>query len=162
MSDTFGLEVNGLTDLTHALERLGRETEKELKPTVEAALHYLWQELPPYPPPPGADAPSPLVTAKQRRWFFAALREGSVKVPYKRRMSGGIGGSLSTEVRSLAGEIRGLMGSNTPYAHWVIGKTKQAPIHQGRWWVFEDEIPKNLPGALEIIEAGVTRLLKTL
>jgi hypothetical protein len=159
MADEFELDIEGLAEVSALLEALGRDVEEELTPIVDKALKYLWQQLPPYPPKPGPDAPSPLVTDKQRRWFFAALREGRITVPYKRRQADGLGGSISTEVRSAAGEITGLMGPSVPYAPHVVGLDEQAAIHQNRWWIFEEEIEKNLPGAIDIVEDGVRALL---
>ncbi len=109
MSDTFELEINGLAEFTAALDSLGRNVKKELTPAVEKALSYLWQELPPYPPKPQPGEAAKNWTDKQRRCFFAALRDGRVAVPYRRKVSGGLGGSQSTEVRSLAGEIEEVM-----------------------------------------------------
>lgn len=159
MNDIFELKISGLAELATALGALGRNVESELAPVVEEALHYLWQELPGYPPKPQPGEAAQHWTAQQRRWFFAHLRSGQVETPYKRRLAGGLGGSVSVEVRSVAGEIQGVMGPNMPYARWVIGRDTQAALHAGRWWIFEDEIEKHLPEAVQIIEAGVARLL---
>ncbi len=159
MSDTFTLEIRGLAELEARLQALGRDIETELSPVVERALDYLWQELPPYPPKPQPGEASRHWTPQQRKWFFAALRAGQVETPYKRRLSGGLGGSFATEVRSQRGKITGLMGPNMPYAPYVIGQGKQAPLHAARWWIFEEEIQKNLSGAAQIIEDGVLQLL---
>ena len=162
MSDTFELEIKGLDELLAALERLGRDVEKELTPAVEKAMRHLWQELPSYPPKPQPGAASKYWTVKQRRWFFAALRDGRIQVPYKRQRARGLDGSLSMEVRSVAGEITGLMGPSMPYAPYVVGEGEQARIHQDRWWIFQNEIEKHLPGAIGILEEEVGKYLTEL
>ncbi|MGC9395385.1 MAG: hypothetical protein ACP5J4_11075 [Anaerolineae bacterium] len=160
MSDTFTLEIKGLAELIARLEALGRDVEAEMEPVVTRALDYLWQELPPYPPKPHPGVASRYWTPRQRAWFFAALRAGQVETPYKRRLSAGLGGSFATEVRSQAGALIGLMGPSVPYAQYVIGAGKQAPLHAGRWWIFEEEVQKNLPNAIAIIEEGVQQLIR--
>jgi hypothetical protein len=162
MTDTFTLEIRGLAELQAAFTRLGRDLETELAPALEDALHYLWQELPPYPAKPQPGEASRHWTPKQRAWFFAALRAGEVQTPYKRRLAGGLGGSLSTEVRSQAGQLTGLMGPSMPYAPYVIGLDQQASLHAGRWWTLEEEVEKNLPGAVARLEQAVAQMIARL
>jgi hypothetical protein len=162
VSDVFAIEIAGLDELMDALDAAGSDIETVLKPAVNDALIYLWENLPIYPPKPAAGEASRYWTDRQRRWFFWALRNGRVDSPYRRKLSGGLRGSMSTEVRSAAGRVEGLVGPNVKYAPYVVGQDKQARIHQGRWWVFEDSIERNMDGAIRIIEAEVARLLATL
>jgi hypothetical protein len=152
-------EISGLNELIIILECLGRDPGDKLIPSMEAAMRYIWGQLPEYPPKPQPGEASKYWTDKQRRWFFWAVKKGLISPIYRRRMSGGLGGSISTEVISQPGELIGVIGPGMPYAPYVVGKDKQARIHQGRWWVLEDEVEKNVEGAVAIIENDIFTML---
>ena len=78
-----------------------------------------------YPPEPGR--PQPFKTAKQRRAFFAMLRDGRIKVPYPRTMT-----LLNAWQQSSDGFY---VENNTRYAFLVQGERKeQARYHQETGW----------------------------
>lgn len=153
------LEIEGLDELIEILETLGRDPGFELTPSMENAMRDIWGKLPEYPEKPQPGEASQHWTDKQRRWFFWAVRTGKINPVYQRRMSGGLGGSISTEVISQPGELIGVIGAGMPYAPYVIGKGQQARIHEGRWWTLEDEVEKNVDGAVAIIENDIASIL---
>lgn len=73
---------------------------------------------------------------KQRRFFWAALREGKIQIPYRR--SGTLGRRWSTKVEATTADVVGIVGNLTPYAPFVQGAGKQATIHQGNWQTEQD------------------------
>lgn len=152
-------EINGLDELVAVIDRLGRDPGYELTPSMESAMRWIWGQLPEYPPKPQSGEASKYWTDKQRRWFFWAVKKGLISPSYKRRQSAGLGGSISTEVISQPGELIGVIGAGMPYAPFVIGASRQAPLHQGRWWILEDEVEKNVEGAVAIIEMDIATIL---
>lgn len=108
-----------------------------------ATVLFLHGKLPPYPGPAPRGTAAKHWTAKQRRFFFAALRKGQIKVPDAR--TGTLGRSFTTQVTAADGEVRGELGTNLSYAPWVVGPSHpgetirgrqmyQARIHENRWW----------------------------
>lgn len=152
------------------------------EPALEQALLYLHGQLPEYPEPP---LPSPdgvsFLNEKQRAWFFAAVQEGRVPgwqwVPAQKATAstpylpghpekvgsartGNLGRKFTESVSRADDAVLGQLGTNVPYAPWVVGpdypgenfngQTKyQARIHVGRWWQFEKIVHENLEGAWE-------------
>ncbi len=130
---------------------------------MDKTMAFLMSTLPPYPPPP-AGAPGEAAkhwTDKQRRFFFAALKSGQIKVPYVR--TGLLGQSFTTEVRRGADMVEGEWGTNDLKAPWVVGPDYpgesihgqtmyQAQIHEGRWWQFEQQFDANREAALDFFD----------
>ena len=75
--------------------------------------------------------PKMLRTEKQRRYFFWALKEGLIQVPYVR--TGKLGQSWTWKVTTTASGLRGDVGTNMNYARWVQRQGSQARIHRGNW-----------------------------
>ena len=140
-------------------------------------LLYLKKNIPPYPSlspstrlqnPDGA---SFLKTDKQRRWFFANLKEGKIKgwridaqgnpEKYATNRSDKLGRSFTTEVEiSPNGSVVGNIGTAIDYAPWVVGDNHpgsningkpmyQAKVHVDRWWQFEEEMVNRIDDAEE-------------
>ncbi len=168
MSDAF--ELQGFDEFYDLLDAAPQVALQAGRAGMEQALLTLHDAIPEYPDPPGPDAPSPLVTPLQRRWFFWAVRAG--KVPgwewvedehgghpeghYRR--TGTLGRQITEEVRVTADGLEGEIGTATPYAPWVIGPDYpgedingqtmyQARIHENRWWQFGDVIAQNVQAA---------------
>lgn len=121
------VEVQGLDDVLRKLDGLDAP-EVFRRPMTQATAH-LQRKLAQYPPQ--VSRRQPFKTEKQRRYFFWALREGIIQVPYRR--TGTLGRKWTTEV-SPDGR-QGRVGNNTPYAPLVQGtREQQASYHaQGGW-----------------------------
>jgi hypothetical protein len=178
MSDTF--ELQGLDEFYSLLDAAPRYALLAGKAGMDEALLTLHDAIPEYPDPPGPDAPSPLVTPLQRRWFFWAVKAGKVPgwkwVTDERgghpegqyRRTGTLGRQITEEVRMTSDGIEGEIGTATPYAPWVIGPDYpgehingqtmyQARIHENRWWQFDEVIEQNIQSAWdEFIRAFFT------
>lgn len=84
-----------------------------------------------YPPAPGR--PQPFKTAKQRRAFFAMVRNGQIRVPYQRTMALFNGWQQSSDGFSLE--------NNTKYAFLVQGgRNEQAKYHEETGWFTVERI----------------------
>jgi hypothetical protein len=131
-------------DLPQRFGRWPRKVEKDIEKTMHASLLAAQESIPAYPSRRSSLKDG---TAKQRRWFFWAVKHG--KASYTRRVSGGIAGSLGLGssgqkmgkpsiyyVRKIGSRSwEGVMGSNKPGVEYVIGDA-QARMHRPVWWRF--------------------------
>lgn len=127
--ESFGQQIAAAPDLIRdasqrMMDNIGRDV-------VTFGRHY---------PSPPSGLKQPFVSAKQRRWFFSALRSGAITVPYRRT------GTLyaNWKYSSIPGDtiFRIEVYNNTPYRRYVQGRAgEQARIHRGRWNT-HDEIEK--------------------
>lgn len=119
-------EIRNLEEVIAKLRGLGR-ADVLFEPMTKAASH-LVDRLAKYPPQ--VSRPQPFKTDKQRRFFFAALRDGRIQVPYRR--TGTLGRKWTSDVA--ADGSQAVVGNNTPYGPLVMGTEKQARYHaQGGW-----------------------------
>lgn len=72
----------------------------------------------------------PFKSDKQRRFFFAALADGRIRVPYQR--SGALGRGWRAGVVQLGSGLNITVGNTVAYAPYVQGST-QAAYHKGNW-----------------------------
>lgn len=72
----------------------------------------------------------PFKTAKQRRFFFASLADGRIRVPYQR--TGALGRGWRAGVTMTGGGLTITVGNTTAHAPYVQG-SQQAGYHRGNW-----------------------------
>ena len=128
---TYGLQINQNT-----VDRLFRKLDRlaavnVLRPPMEESLQSLLDDLTDYPGSPQFPRERALRTAKQRRYFFWALKQGIIQVPYVR--TGKLGQSWTWEITQTSAGLRGGVGTNLGYAKWVQKEDSQARIHRGNW-----------------------------
>jgi hypothetical protein len=180
----------------HGVEELGAELQEMVKglgpaalsaaePAMEEALNHLLGQIPPYPtsdPPKGAMKDA---SDKARGWFFWAVRQGKIPgwkwvkatkntpahAEGRYRQSGHLGQSFTIAVSKTDSAVTGEIGTNAPYAPWVVGpdfpgedfggsKKYQAKIHSGRWWQFSDVIDDNIEAAWKIFEDDLLKQIE--
>ena len=124
------MEVTGIGELFRKLDSIS--ANEILRKPMEACLIDLQSYMADdYPGPPQRPYPNMLWTAKQRRYFFWALKKGLITVPYVR--TGKLGQGWSWKVSTEANGLHGTVGNNLGYAPYVQSKAKQALIHYGNW-----------------------------
>lgn len=73
-------------------------------------------------------------TAKQRRGYFANLRSGNIKVPYRRTGTlGRLWTSAKPKIDINKKFFSGEIGNATPYGQFVQDENFQAMYHLGNW-----------------------------
>lgn len=119
------VEIKGLKELLSSMTKYPAELAKTVGVTMVASLNTLWENVPPYPPPPQ--------DSTYRRTGTLGRSLGSSQG------GGASGGEPSIyRVRQLGeGNYEGVFGTNLDYAPYVIGDTTQAEVHQGRWWTMQ-------------------------
>ena len=128
---TYGLILDQ-SSLNKAFQRLGTShMQQVLRRPMEASLLSLQDALTDYPGPPQRPYPKMLRTERQRRYFFWALKNGVIQVPYHR--TGKLGQSWTWKITTTGSGLQGQVGTNMNYAHWVQRQGTQARIHRGNW-----------------------------
>jgi len=139
----------GIDELKRKIAQFPELALTAAEPAMRDALIYLHGRIPAYPSNPAPGTASKFWTAKQRRWFWWQVRKLGNTALFNYRRTGTLGRKITERVTRSTTEVEGELGMNTPYASMVIGRGTQAPMHQGHWWVFEDVIDANAPGALD-------------
>lgn len=150
------IQVRGVDQLVLKLGRLVAFTN--LRPAMTESLNKVWGDLAKYPHRPTSGTFAGFKSEKQRRWFFAALREGLIEVPYRR--TGTLGRSWTMRIDSTMDGIEGRIGTNIVYAPWVQDRDRQAAIHQGRWQTAQDVLEKLKDWIVRRFNSQIKRLLE--
>ncbi|HUV82854.1 MAG TPA: hypothetical protein VMW53_07265 [archaeon] len=133
--------IKGLDKLNKKLKGMsGPELKKELTDTTQKALFYVHGTVPPYPAPP-------------------------VGSTYKR--TGTLGRGINTQVKTIGGEIAGVIGSPTVYAPWVISSKAvdevgpQTSVHKRTgWYTLQSVVEKARKTVVDFYDKMVKRLIR--
>jgi hypothetical protein len=106
------------------------ESAEPMKAGLKVMAGYLRGKMSVYPPTDGNRPPQPFVSEKQRRYFFAALRDGNIKMPYRRS------GNLSKRwgQSEADGGLTQVIGNDAGYAPFVIGMGSQSGYMKSLGW----------------------------
>lgn len=163
MSETF--DYTDFEKFAKEIERWPILALDAAEEAMNQSVIYLHGKIPEYPLPPMGGVG--FATAAQRAWFFASVKDGKVpgwrwvdghpqKVGSTR--TGTLGRKFTESVDRSQWEVIGEIGTNVPYAPWVVGPSfpghefdgrvmYQARIHADRWWQFENVMSENVDGA---------------
>jgi hypothetical protein len=120
------LKLEGARELVEKLRELGADIEDLSGQIAERVGRQIKQRLTREPPP--NREPMTFVSAKQRAWFFWALEEGVIEVPYRRSVSPtsqNLSQSWTVRRRGSGAEV----GTKVTYARYVQSEEDQAPRH---------------------------------
>jgi hypothetical protein len=113
------IEVRGLKELQERMQKFPEKLTASLRTTMIAALTALWENVPPYPPPPE---------------YSTYVRTGTLGRSLGSSIDGGTGGQPSIfQVREMGSSVTGRFGTNLSYAPHVIGDETQSP-RMSHWW----------------------------
>lgn len=128
-------DVKGYNRVRNSLRKLASEYRETTDDTVKDWTKEQKAGLKGFGYPAQRNAPQPFKTAKQRKWFFWALSEGIIEVPYRRT------GKLASSWRAKKeGWSHWTLENSAAYASLVVGRNEQARYHEGHWWIAEDVI----------------------
>lgn len=108
------------------------ESAEPVKTGIRAMATYLHARIIRYPETDGKRPPQPFVSEKQRRYFFAALRDGTIKVPYRR--SKHLNRSFGDGPVAQDGGLTQVIGTTASYAPFVVGVQSQSRYMRGLGW----------------------------
>ena len=140
------VRLKGYNRVQNKLRRLASESPETIDETVRKWAQDQRKRLKGRGYPPPRRAPQPFKTDRQRRYFFWALAQGIISVPYQR--TGRLANSFRVE-RDGAAQYR--ITNSAQYAPLVVGKGSQAGYHAGHWWIMEDEVKAETPKLAKLI-----------
>lgn len=134
---SFDVEITNREFLDHLAKAFTpAEFQRAIVPGVTRGMYLVHQNLPPYPAPPASSS-------------------------YVR--TGKLGQSITTEVTTQGSDVVGVIGSDIPYAPYVVGSgDEQAWMHAGRWWQLDNVVEKNLDAIGEEIARSIEAYLGSL
>jgi len=136
MADSY-IKIEGLDAAIRKCEKIG--SLDIVKAGLKEAGTHVKGKIAQYPP--RTYVPQPFVSARQKAFFFAALADGRIEVPYRRGQSPGsedLGQRWSIKVQK--GGLRVVVGNNAAYGPFVQGPDEQAWFMKARGWKTTDQI----------------------
>ena len=151
--------IKGDVELRRKLDKLAN-MQQSIAPSMEAAALYVKGEVSEYPQG-NQHRPQPFQTDKSRRFFFWALRNGVIEVPYRRGQSpGSEDHGQSWTIKGMNGGLKQVIGSDTSYGELLQSAAKQTAYHKSTGWrTVEDVVDKEADKVLEFIKKQVDKLL---
>lgn len=142
-------------------DRVARMLAVPLQPAIESGAMgiaaALQDVLSAYPAQ--RSRPQPFVSDRQRRGFFAALREGRIQVPYRRggRGSETLGRKWSIQSVAFGARLR----NPARYARLVHGSPGQTRYHRQGGWKSEDDAQRAIQDEQGVImETAILQALR--
>ena len=143
-----GIDVVNMEAVKRALQQLPKEARDEFsEETADLLIEKLGKE-------PGNKYVTrkkaygkSFFTQRQRRWFFASLRDGKIGVPYRRTLT-----ISQSWVKHGAGE-NVYLANQAEGAQWVIGPTQSRHEKLVGWKKYEDIVRQNI----KLIETKAAR-----
>ena len=156
---TSGIEIEGLDAAIRKLTAIGRLDA--VKTGMKEAAEHVKGKLGPSNYPPQKHLPQPFKTDKSRRFFFAALADGRINVPYRRGQkpqSEDLGQSWTIKARK--GGLQWVVGNNVSYGPLVQGD-EQTGYMKAVGWKNTDQVAKAESAAVnKILAAAIEKALK--
>lgn len=159
MSDFITIDSTGIPELQEKLRLLGPEGAKEITDDVTQYFYHLMQES---EPPKNyvtrtAAYGKPFQTDKQRRYFFAALRDGRITSPYKRTGAMQAGWKIINR-----GPYNSVLYNNTPGAGWVYGENQAMQLLMVGWRQLKKTIEGEGRRVQQIADIAIRKVIKRL
>jgi len=145
--------IQGLSSLLKRLRKL--EALKPITAALKLAGAHVMGFMQKYPA--ASHRKITFKTAKQRRYFFYALKHGKIEVPYRRGQSPG-SRNLKQQWKVIKeNPLRVVVENNSPYAHWVHSAKDQSFYHKTTGWPTDEAALKE---ARPIVEREVQRAIQ--
>lgn len=152
--------ISAQVDLTDILFRINTAAQLDrFKTGMFVAAKEVESALKSYPPE--RHAKQPFKTLKQRRFFFWALRQGIIEIPYIRRLNINSQNMRERwEVKALDNGLTQVVGNHVPYSKYVHGNTKQNHYHKVTGWATVAQVAKGMESRIiEVVNAAVADTL---
>lgn len=159
MTDFVGVEVQGLKDLQDKLSKLPVAVQDAV---VDEVTKYYLNVFQSAQPPPNyvtrkAAYGVTFFTPRQRRWFFAALRDGTINVPYRRT------GGLRKSWRQVGTGARSFIVNDSPGAPFVVGDDTQSRHERLVGWFRTNELmEERIERAMRVADGAAKKAIRRL
>ena len=162
------IEVQGIDKIQKALERFPRQIARYLGMAgQEAAGRVIFPTvgIKRYPPRKSISRREvygqSFESEKQRRWFFAALKEGRIDVPYRRGQSPG-SERLCTQWYATVKGFSTEIGNRASYASLVVGEEQSRMMAARGWRRLVDVVSEEMRRITAVYQAWVDKLIRDL
>lgn len=159
MSDMIGIEVKGdVKNIQNFLQRYPKEAQDAI---VDDVNKYLLDAVKTYPPSKYVTRKSAygvtFFTEKQRRWFFAALADGRIGVPYTRTQG------LREAWQIVDRGVNSIIVNEAPGAQFVMGDETQSR-HEKKvgWRTVKEIINARMKRIVQIANGAAKKAIKKL
>lgn len=157
MSDFIGIDIAGEKELIAKLKKLPPAVADT---GVEAANEYIINTQRRYPSYKKVTRKSAygvtFFTERQRRWFFAALGDGSLKLPYKRTQG------YSKGWKTVGQGYRQIAVNESPYGEHLQGERQSRLSAKIGWKKITEWLKENMPRIVEKFDGGVKKAIRKL
>ncbi len=157
MSDFVGVEVQGIAEIKAKLAKLPKAAQDIVVDDV--SKYYLNVFRDSQPPPKYVTRfrayGVTFFSAKQRRWFFAALRDGRISVPYTRTQG------LRKSWRQIDRGARSFIVNDSPGAPFVVGDETQSRHEKLVGWFRTNELMQSkVAKAVKVADGSMKKAIK--
>lgn len=157
----FILQTSSGKPWEQAIKDMVADYKRSLYEATVEVVQMIHGSVPPYPAPSGRR----MNFKSLKQYFFVlwSIRDQTLRVPYRR--TGTLGRSITTEVKEITGNFVGAIGTNVPYAPWVISTEPvgdiggQAEYHQGVWFTLQEHVQRNMDKVREIYRKHIQQFL---
>ena len=151
---TITLDIQGMDRLKGKVVRL-KTLDRHLRPAMKRATDLVKGKMAKEPGaiPPGHWRAN--TTPRQRRWFFAALREGRVRGGRTHTYSR----SWQVDITGVGGDITGRVFNPVAYGPYVGSKSGQAAFLRNRWPADQDVVDETQPEIQRDFDDAIQRII---
>lgn len=159
-NDFILLEVTGIRELQAKLKALPPEYQDAITDDVLAYLKEVFVKYPSYKYVARRTAYPEVggwFSEKQRKFVMASIRQGTIKIPYRRSQTLSRGWKVHGRGRS------SFLANETGYAHLVMGDNTQERGARARGWsMISQIISDRMPRIIEKADAALKKAIKRL
>ena len=157
MSDFVGVEIQGMKEFEEKLKKLPKEAQDRVVDDVSKYYLNLFQTSQPTPNYVTRFKAYGVTffTTRQRKWFFAALRDGRINVPYVRTQG------LRKSWRQVDRGARSFIVNDSSGAPFVVGDETQSRHEKLVGWFRTNELMQSkVDKALKVADGAMKKALK--
>jgi hypothetical protein len=157
MSDFIGLEVKGLEELQAKLKKLPDAARDMIVDDVNKDIVNYMKSYESYKHVSIKQAYGGFKSDKQRRFFFAALADGRIEVPYKRTQA------LANAWKVIGKGYQSIIVNEKPYAGFVMGDDEQANMMKIEGWKpISKRLKEHMTAIIKAADAAVKKAIRKL
>ena len=158
-NDFITVDVQGIQNLQEKLSKLGGLAAPQIAEDVAEYLKNVVQTEQPTPNMVSRKAAygQTFQSDKQRRWFFAALADGSLQVPYKRTQG------MRNAWRVIGkGGLNPMLVNETEAAYWTMGEVQARQPAMVGWKKLDDIVKSRMYQIKGVANAAVKKVIRIL
>ena len=158
MPDFLGIDVSGLKPLMDKLAKMPKAVHEEV---TRAAADETVKAMRVYPAERRITRTqaygTPFFTEKQRRYFFWALKQGIISVPYRRT------NNLRDNWVIIGQGLDEMVVNQTPYSGVVMGDNEQSRMSKAIGWkTLEQRLRENSQKLAKVLQSAADKALRKL